>query len=179
MLENPFVPVDSIVLWLLTRYECAFWNLAFFGGFFVKLWRPYLSASCQNVCVLRSVWGGSSHTQGGNTDVSVSWLLRDSFQFRLMMQELHKFSARERQKENREGGWKFCFKRRIWVCLEVETFSSENTSALLLQKLLSVWKSLHVSQWFLKGIVRPVIKCVIFYQYFILNAYDYGTNIYI
>ncbi len=76
----------------------------FFGGFSVSLWRPNLSAGCQCecVCVLRSVRVRSSHTLGGNTDVSVSRLLRDSFQFRLMMQELHKFSARERQKENRE-----------------------------------------------------------------------------
>jgi len=40
---------------------------------------------------------GSFYALGGNTDVSV---LRDSFQFRPMMQELHTFSARERQEEN-------------------------------------------------------------------------------
>ncbi len=60
-----------------------------------------------SVCmsVLRSVRVGSSHTLGGNTDVSVSRLLRDSFQFRLMMQELHKFSAIEKGRRRTERGY--------------------------------------------------------------------------
>jgi len=57
---------------------------------------------------------GSFYALGGNTDVSVSQLLRDSFQFRPMMQELHTFSARERQEENTHA---VSFKRGVSVSL--------------------------------------------------------------